>query len=229
MSAQFCVSGVRCRSIEAWRAVSRIDMADGHSADGGGSPRSGGAPWHTVRVFDVALLGVLEESQRLGFLGDRDLVDVIDHARAFVDALVGVEGTVADMGSGGGIPGLVIAHDRPDLQLLLVDRRAKRTDFLDRMVRRLRWGDRVTVVCADVEAVIGADRTIDAAVARGFGPPGTTLSMASRLVRPEGRIIISEPPTGDRWSAEWTAELGVRRIDEGRGDEGKGSVSIFER
>ena len=166
---------------------------------------------------------MLDESQRLGFLGDRAIPEVIEHARAFVDALEGVDGTVADLGSGGGVPGLVIAHDRPDLQMVLVDRRAARTDFLARMVRRLRWTDRVTVICADVEDYINTAPMIDAAVARGFGPPAATLSMASRLVKRGGRLIISEPPQGERWPTELVAELGVCRIDDDRG-----SVSIFE-
>lgn len=181
------------------------------------------AAWHTGCVFDVDVMAVLEESQRLGFLGDRALPEVIEHARSFVDALDGVEGTVADMGSGGGVPGLVIAHDRPDVKVLLIDRRAARTDFLDRMVRRLRWTQRVEVRCADVADLIDGAASIDAAVARGFGPPDVTLSMGSRLVRPGGRIVISEPPEGDRWPPELLDDLGVRRLDDDRG-----AVSVFE-
>jgi 16S rRNA (guanine527-N7)-methyltransferase len=155
----------------------------------------------------------LVESQRLGFLGERPIDEVIEHARAFVGALDEVTGTVVDLGAGGGIPGLVIAHDRPDLHLTLVDRRRKRTDFLERVVRRLRWSGRVAVIAADVEAVIATDSTFDAAVARGFGPPDTTLRAAARLVRPAGRIVISEPPSGDRWDQETFAELGICRIE----------------
>lgn len=173
--------------------------------------------WHTVPVFDHTARSVLEESQRLGFLGDRDITEVIDHARAFVAALEGTVGTVADLGSGGGVPGLVIAHDRPDLDVVLIDRRAKRTDFLDRMVRRLRWTDRVSVVCADVEEYIVGAPLIDVAVARGFGPPETTLRLGAALVRPGGRVIISEPPAGERWSSDLLSEVGVRRLDGGGG------------
>ena len=98
---------------------------------------------------------------------------------------------MVDLGAGGGVPGLVIAHDRPDLRLTLVDRRSKRTDFLRRVVRRLRWSTRVDVVTADVEAVIGrrGPAAFDAAVARGFGPPDTTLRFATQLVRAGGRIV----------------------------------------
>ena len=61
-------------------------------------------------------------------------------------ALAGVTGTVVDLGSGGGVPGLVIADARPDLRLVLVDRRATRTDHLRRLVGRLGLADRVEVV-----------------------------------------------------------------------------------
>ena len=101
-----------------------------------------------------SLVEVLERAQRLGALGGRPIAEVLDHARCFVDALVDVRGVVVDLGSGGGIPGLVIAHDRPDLHLVLVDRRTSRTDELARAVRRLGWTDRVEVVSSDVEEVV---------------------------------------------------------------------------
>lgn len=115
-----------------------------------------------------------------------------------------------DLGSGGGIPGLVVAHDLPDLHVTLLDRRAKRTDFLERVVRRLGWGDRVSVICADVESFLPTD-PFDAVVARGFGPPEFTLSAAARLVRPGGPMVISEPPGADRWDEDLLIRLGVRR------------------
>jgi hypothetical protein len=54
---------------------------------------------------------VLLAAQRLGTLGDRPIPEVIEHARYFVQALEGVTGCVADIGTGAGVPGLVIAVD----------------------------------------------------------------------------------------------------------------------
>ena len=162
-----------------------------------------------------AVHDALSDSQRLGFLGERAIDEVIEHARSFVTALDGVTGTVIDLGAGGGVPGLVIAHDRPDLHLIMIDRRAKRTDFLSRVVMRLGWSEHVEVVTDNVEGMVArSPGSLDAAVARGFGPPDVTLSLASQLVRPGGRIVISEPPSGDRWPADQLADLGVRRLDE---------------
>jgi 16S rRNA (guanine527-N7)-methyltransferase len=157
----------------------------------------------------------LHESQRLGFLGTRPIDEVIEHARGFVRGLGEIESTstVVDLGAGGGVPGLVIAHDRVDLRITLLDRRTKRTDFLERMVHRLGWSDRVVVAAMDVdEFTVDRAHSFDAAVARGFGPPNETLMRAVRLVRPAGRIVISEPPVGDRWDPVLLEQLGVVRI-----------------
>ncbi|NND76370.1 MAG: methyltransferase [Phycisphaerales bacterium] len=159
------------------------------------------------------LYEALGASQRLGFVGGRSISEVIEHARVFVDALSAVSGAVLDLGSGGGVPGLVIAVDRPDLAVTLLDRRTKRTDFLSRMIRRMGLTDRVTVLAADVDDAIRAGLTgFDGVVARGFGPPAATLRTALDLVAPAGTVVISEPPSGDRWDPALLVELGVSRL-----------------
>lgn len=167
---------------------------------------------------DDELHEALGESQRLGFLGARPVPEVVEHARMYVRALGEVSGTVMDLGAGGGIPGLVIAHDRPDLRVLLIDRRQKRTDFLERICRRFGWLGSVEVLCTDVDRLVAemadgpATERPDAVVARGFGPPERTLTLAAGLVRPGGLIVISEPPDGDRWDPDVLSRLGVRRL-----------------
>ena len=177
------------------------------------------------------LTDALLAAQQLGLVGARPVDDAVGHAREFVRALEtmrdptdGVASgqgatnaplTVVDMGSGGGLPGLVIAADRPDLAVTLVDRRQKCADFLERAVAALGLGDRVTVRCCDVTTLIGALEQFDAVTARGFGPPSATLRAAARLVRPGGRIVISEPPEGDRWNSGDVQGLGLTRKREG--------------
>lgn len=158
------------------------------------------------------LLAVLEDAQRLGFLGSRPITETVEHARGFVRALEQRTSitSVLDLGSGAGVPGLVIAHDLPTMHVTLLDRRARRTDALERAVRRLGWQSRVSVVCEDVVS-FGPDASFDAVVARGFGPPAVTLTAAARLVRPGQPIVISEPPDGDRWEDELLERLGLRR------------------
>jgi 16S rRNA (guanine527-N7)-methyltransferase len=152
-----------------------------------------------------ALTDALGDAQGIGLLGDRPIPEVIAHASAFVEALTHVSGRIIDLGSGGGVPGLVIADARPDLEIVLLDRRQKRTDFLERVVRRLGWSHRVHVVHGDA-LIIGRQAEhrahYDAAVSRGFGPPAVTVQLSTPFVRLGGRVVLTDPPAdhADRWA-----------------------------
>jgi 16S rRNA (guanine527-N7)-methyltransferase len=157
----------------------------------------------------AAVHDVLQHGQRLGMLGDRSIGEVIEHAQAFVEALAATTGTVLDLGTGAGVPGLVIAAHRPDLHITLLDRRTARTDFLERQVRRLGWHDRVVVVATDVAQVT---RTFDGVVARGFGDPGTTLRAGAPCVAPGGTLIVSEPPHPRIWDDALLFDVGLTKV-----------------
>ena len=157
---------------------------------------------------------IFGEAQKIGALGSAPLSEIIEHAATFAEALpLGVTSCV-DLGSGAGVPGLVIAIVRPEIQMTLIDRRAKRTDTLVRSVQSLGIQDQVEVVCGDVAVLRIQDRfahAFDAACARGFGPPFQTLQWAVSLVKPSGYVVVSEPPLGspDRWTDVDMASLGV--------------------
>ena len=171
---------------------------------------------------------VLVDAQRIGALGPRPIDEVILHARAFVDALPADTRRLVDLGSGAGIPGLVIADALPDTHVVLVDRRAKRTDALQLAVAALGWRDRVEVICADVTDLVRDPRhaaAYDAVVSRGFGPHETTLRLSAGLVAAGGVIVVSEPPEGtpERWPADLVSDLGLT------GPERLGPVARFHR
>ena len=151
---------------------------------------------------------VLTIAQRVGTLGDRPIPEVVEHAQAFVAALAGVTGTVIDIGTGAGVPGLVIAQERPDLALVLADRRATRMDALQMGVSGLGWEDRITVLTCDI-ADLGKQPEhagqYDAVVCRGFGSPEVTAPLARPLLKNGGTLIVSEPPSPK--PSRWTPEL----------------------
>lgn len=152
-----------------------------------------------------SLLRVLAEAQRIGALGSSPLSEVISHATWFADAIDPDAKAVIDIGSGAGIPGLIVAIARPDLRISLVDRRQGRVDGLKRAIALLELGDRVEAVMADVDKIRNEKQwqgQFDAAISRGFGPPLQTLAWSAQLVKPGGQVIISEPPdeVGDRWA-----------------------------
>lgn len=172
------------------------------------------------------LAETLRDAQRFGFFGVGSVDDFIEHARSFVPELgsVAAGSRLIDLGSGGGLPGLVIASERPDLRVVLVDRRQKRTDFLEMAVRRLRLVS-VSVWNCDVDAIrrdvkVGALTRFDAATARGFGPPNYFLDCVRDLVSPNGLAVISEPPTKHRWDH---ADIVGRHLEYER----RGQVGVF--
>ena len=155
---------------------------------------------------DSALLAVLGTIAERGAIGEASLEAAVAHADQFVAALPTECHRLADLGSGGGLPGLVIAARCPSLQITLVERRATRADMLARAVRALELSDRVEVLSGDV-AVLAANEpaSFDAVTARSFAAPPITAKWAGVLLRSGGVLIVSEPPADD--PARWTVEL----------------------
>ena len=119
-----------------------------------------------------------------------------------------------DLGSGGGLPGLVLACTWPSSVWTLVEANRRRADFLGEATARLECSDRVQIVRERAE-VVGRDPAHRGAyslvVARGFGAPAVTAECAAPLLRCSGMLVVSEPPDGDgaRWEATGLAVLGM--------------------
>ncbi len=167
-----------------------------------------------------ALLEALGEARQLGLLGPGPLQGQIDHARGFAWAVgaAGIEtpGTVLDLGSGGGLPGLVLALAWPAARITLLEAAGRRVAFLRRAVERCGLEERVSVVEGRAEE-IGRDPQRRAAyqlvVARSFGRPATTAECAAPFLEVGGALVVSERPEGeddgDRWNEDGLVLLGL--------------------
>lgn len=164
---------------------------------------------------DPALAHVLTRAQQLGFLGPTPIAEHIAQADRFVHA-VGPAGPVRalDLGSGGGVPGLILARRWPSSTWVLLDSMARRTAPLQEAVAELGMDDRVTVCCARAEDAgreEGLRGSFDLVTARLFGPPATTAECGGAFLSAGGRLIVSDPPDGpgERWPAQGLAALGL--------------------
>ena len=93
-------------------------------------------------------------------------------------------GTVIDIGSGNGSPGLVLALLRPDLQVTLLEPRARRWAFLREAAREGGRGDVVVERCRCEQYGGAPAQTVTVrAVGLGVGTMG-------RLVRPGGDLLV---------------------------------------
>jgi 16S rRNA (guanine527-N7)-methyltransferase len=160
---------------------------------------------------------VLEDAQRRGFLGPEPVEHHLEHSRDLADAIGGCAGTFLDLGSGGGVPGLVLALDWPDGHGVLLDSQQRRCEFLEHVVERLGLGGRVRVRCGRAEDLARAPDlrgTVDLVVARSFGRPAVTAECAVGFLRGGGSLVVTEPPEGTfdletRWPEEGLRSLGL--------------------
>lgn len=173
-----------------------------------------------------AVLRALAEARALGFLGPGPLEAHVASATAFIEALGDIDGPGLDLGSGGGVPGLVLAAHYGNVSWMLLDIHRRRTSFLARTVAVLGWSDRVKVVreSADVAAHWPALRgSVSVVVSRSFGSPSTTAECAAGFLRVGGRLAVAEPPrSDDRWNEEQLGRLGLQQEVGGR-------VAIFRQ
>jgi 16S rRNA (guanine527-N7)-methyltransferase len=104
-----------------------------------------------------------------------------------IEAAVPQSASVADLGSGAGLPGLVLAIGRPDLAVTLVEPLLRRVTFLEEVVETLELG-RVRVVRARAEELHGTD-TFDVVTARALAPLTRLLDWGMPLVAPSGMLL----------------------------------------
>lgn len=165
---------------------------------------------------DTRLLVALGVIQARGAIGERSLVDAIAHADRFVDLIPSGPRSLVDLGSGGGLPALVICWRRRDLSVTMVERRAARADMLRRAIVSLELGESVVVENADVRTVcIESPAGFGVVTARSFADLPTTARYIDALLSPGGVALISEPPAdrSELWAAALNDHPGL--VDEG--------------
>ena len=113
----------------------------------------------------------IRERHTLDSLRAVPLVDGVDEA--------------ADLGSGAGLPGVVVAIALPRVRMLLIERRPQRAAFLELAVEELGLPN-AAVVAGRVEDVPG---DVDVALARAFAPIDEAWARAVGILRPGGRLV----------------------------------------
>lgn len=106
---------------------------------------------------------------------------------AVLESWVPRDATVADVGSGAGLPGLVLALARPDLHVTLVEPLLRRATFLGEVVEDLAL-PHVEVVRARAEELHGS-RTFDVVTSRAVAPLGRLADWCMPLVGPGGAMV----------------------------------------
>ena len=155
-----------------------------------------------LEQFETSLI---ERGAPMGMISKGDVVrvrerHVLDCLRA-APMLEPGDRRLCDLGSGAGLPGLVLACVRPDLEVVLSEVRRNRAAYLESVVGELElphvtvWGRRIETL----------RERFDVCTARAFADPRRSWSAAQRLLEPSGRLIYwagerfdpaSDPPDG---------------------------------
>lgn len=126
---------------------------------------------------------------RLVSCADRDelvIRHILDCAAGVpvIASCLGPDRTVADFGSGAGLPGVVLACLMEDVDFVLVERMKRRVDFLNN-VRLCSSLDNVTILPDDISTVSG---TFSCITFRAFHPLYDIISQLDRLLAEEGTV-----------------------------------------
>jgi 16S rRNA (guanine527-N7)-methyltransferase len=186
-------------------------------------PSSRSGPWRE-------LSDVISEARSLGFLGPGPIDVQLRHAAGFVSVArsrVDLDARILDLGSGGGLPGLVVASEWPEATLTLLDANGRRTAFLHRALERFELADRVTVVQERAEnagRLPDLRARFDVVMARSFGRPAVVAECGAPFLKRGGWLVVSEPPASiageeidpesvKRWPPEPLHHLGLEPVE----------------
>jgi len=102
--------------------------------------------------------------------------------------------SLADVGSGAGLPGIVIALARPDLRVTLIEPLKRRVDFLNEVVAELDLG--IEVIQSKAE---GVRKTFHHVTARAVAPLERLIESTWHLIEPRGSLLAMK---GERAAQE---------------------------
>jgi 16S rRNA (guanine527-N7)-methyltransferase len=223
-----------------FRRQNRDDRSGTSKPPGSGSPPPPPAleplppapPEATARFAPEVLARLTDYGQQLatagvvrGLIGPREVPRLWDrhllNCAALAEA-VGEKETVADIGTGAGLPGLVVALVRPDLRVILVEPLERRCVFLQEMVRHFQLAPRVEVRRGKAHMVkpANADVVTSRAVAAldtlvGWSFPH--LKVGGRLLALKGERAEEELAAAKAELAKWGAEAEATVITCGEG------------
>jgi 16S rRNA (guanine527-N7)-methyltransferase len=124
-----------------------------------------------------------------GLIGPREFDRLWDRHvlnSAALAELIPAAASVADVGSGAGLPGIPLAILRPDLQVTLIEPLLRRATFLSEVVAELGLAPRVTVARVRAEDHVGKFRTV---TARAVAPLGRLIDWCDPLRSPNGTML----------------------------------------
>ena len=202
--------------------------------DGAGAvtaPRAPAPPPHAAAVFGPALDGARAFAAMLathgvewGVIGPHEVARLWDrhllNCAVVADLIGGRDRTLVDIGSGAGLPGIVLAMVRPELSVTLLEPMERRCRFLSACVTELGLAN-VTVLRGRAEETA---LRADVATARAVAPLDRLAELAVGVVRPGGMVLAIKGQTAAeelRRARPVLRRIGARGAEVVRAGQGK--------
>ena len=199
-------------------------MAPDHPVPAAPLPASPPPPAEAAEVFGAALDTARRFADILatdgvtrGLLGPRETPRLWDRHLvncALVAEFLPDNGQLVDIGSGAGLPGVVLAMLKPGLRVTLLEPLLRRSVFLEECVTRLGLAN-ATVVRARAEDMAGVIKA-DVATARAVAPLDRLVGWAAGVLRPGGQILAIKGQAAEKELAAARpvlSRLGARKAE----------------
>jgi 16S rRNA (guanine527-N7)-methyltransferase len=137
-----------------------------------------------------------EQGEQRGLIGPLELPRLWTRHilnSAVIAPLFGAGNTVGDVGSGAGLPGIVLAIARPDVDWVLIEPMERRVTWLNEQVDSLALSN-VTVVRARAEDY-RRDPGLDQVTARAVSALRALIPLTAPLLRPGGEMVLLKGAT----------------------------------
>lgn len=160
------------------------------------TPEYEAEPAHAALVFGEQLaqarqftLNLATHGEELGLIGPLELPRL--WSRHILNCGIVaplLSGLVGDVGSGAGLPGLVLAIARPDVEFVLIEPMERRTAWLNDQVAELCLAN--VIVVRDRAEDVRRDVLLDQVTARAVSALKKLIPMTAPLVRPGGELVL---------------------------------------
>ena len=132
---------------------------------------------------------------------------------ALVEPLIPTTGSICDVGSGAGLPGIVVAALRPTQPVALVEPLLRRATFLTEVIDDLGL-TQVTVVRARAEDYARHTPDHDTVIARAVAPLGRLAGWCLPLLRPGGQLLAIKGANASTELADAATQLKGMHVSE---------------
>jgi len=146
-------------------------------------------PSGPIKIFIKEILKFNKAHNIVGRFSEEEIVslDILDCETILEH--INPSQKVLDIGSGAGLPGLIIAINQPKTQITMSEKNKKKAYFIRKMIRTLQLTNATILDKATTPNLI-TDNKFDVITARALGTAPTIIKMSHHLLNKRGKFVL---------------------------------------